>query len=245
MIISFPTLVLPAVLALAATLMTTLATLHQSDDSYAVRRIDSTRAALLAGDAEPWSTAQQINWGTAPWPTAFRALATDEALWLRFDAVDDSPWHTLTNRDDHLWNEEVVEIFIDPDGDHRNYAEIEVSPANVVCDLLVAQGSPDLRADIDWDFAGIETAVHAFEIEGAEVGWTAIVRLPWSGFDAVPGTDVALPPAAGDRWEFNVFRIKRPHGPAEPNRGLVLDAWSPVPAGSFHVPEVFRIMEFE
>ena len=28
--------------------------------------------------------------------------------------ADDRPWHTLTARDDRLWNEEVVEIFIDP-----------------------------------------------------------------------------------------------------------------------------------
>ena len=53
-----------------------------------------------------------------------------------------------------------------------------------------------------------------------------------------------MPPAAGDRWHFNVFRIKRPNGPAEPERDAVYAAWS-TPAGpSFHEPAAFRVMEF-
>jgi hypothetical protein len=41
-----------------------------------------------------------------------------------------------------------------------------------------------------------------------------------------------------------VFRIKRPHGPAEPEREAIYAAWS-VPSGpSFHDPAAFREFVF-
>jgi hypothetical protein len=244
-------MIVPSATALPA-LLTTLSlvfvafTMRQSDAPYTVRSTDSDAATLLAADDDAWENAVAVAWGTDPWPTTFRALAAADALWLRFDAVDDAPWHTYTVRDDKLWEEEVVEIFIDPDGDHRNYVEVEVNPANVVCDLMVERGAPNLLAHIDWDFPGLESAVVALlDDSGTTIGWSAVVRLPWEGFRSVPDTTVPLPPQAGDRWRFNVFRIKRPFGPREPQRRVVLDAWSPVPGRSFHVPEVFRVMEFE
>ena len=38
----------------------------------------------------------------------------ERGLHVRFDAQDPSPWFTKTARDDRLWEEEVVEIFLDP-----------------------------------------------------------------------------------------------------------------------------------
>jgi len=84
---------------------------------YTVVEVDaSARERLLSGDAEAWRRCDAIPRGQAPWTTAFRAAWSREALYLCFDAADDRPWHTLTARDDRLWNEEVVEIFLDPTG---------------------------------------------------------------------------------------------------------------------------------
>jgi hypothetical protein len=235
----------PILLTTVVTAVMSTSAVH-SARAYVVRRSPAAPEALMAAHSATWSEADQIDWGTEPWPTGFRALSTADALWLRFDAVDDSPWNTYTQRDDRLWEEEVVEIFIDPDGDHRNYVEVEVNPANAVCDLLVEEGVPNLRALIEWDFPGIDSAVLPMYGEGdVRTGWTAVIRLPWAGFRSVPGTNVELPPAAGDQWQFNVFRIKRPGGASAPNRDIVLDAWSPTHGPSFHVPEAFRAMEFE
>jgi hypothetical protein len=44
---------------------------------------------------------------------------------------------------------------------------------------------------------------------------------------------------------MNVFRIKRPGGPADPEHGAIYAAWSVPPSGpSFHAPDSFRELVF-
>ena len=215
-------------------------------DGYDARRSSAATEALLGAGRDAWERAQEVTWGPEIYATSFRALWGEEGLFVRFDAVDPSPWHTLTEHDDHLWNEEVVEIFIDPDGDGRNYVEVQINPHNVVCDLVIFEGSPNLRSDIDWNHEGLRSSVQPLRgADGETIGWTAVVFLPWSGFATLPDIGgVRLPPRGGDVWRFNVFRIKRPAGPAEPERDAVYAAWSPTSGPSFHEPAVFRALEF-
>ena len=89
-----------------------------ADDApgYGVMRLPQTRTTLLDADAPIWHDAIAIEWGPDPYRTRFRACWDPIALHVRFDALDDAPWHTMTTRDDHIWEEEVVEIFLDLDG---------------------------------------------------------------------------------------------------------------------------------
>jgi len=216
------------------------------EESYGARRSSASTRALLGGDGEAWEGAKKIAWGPQVYTTSFQALWGEEGLFVRFDAVDPSPWYTLTERDDHLWTEEVVEIFIDPDGDGRNYAEVEISPHNVVCDLMIFEGAPNVRSDIGWDHDGLQSKVSPLSGAGGEtVGWMAIAILPWSSFATLTDSSgISIPPHAGDVWRFNIFRIKRPFGPTEPDRDVVYAAWSPPSGRSFHEPTVFRALEF-
>src|SRR6185503_15352478 len=153
-------------------------------------------AVLLEGSDAGWRDAAVVEWGPPAYLTRFRALAAPDALFLRFDARDPSAWHTMTRRDEHLWEEEVVEIFLDAARTGRDYAEIEISPGNVVCDVRMVRPSPDKKYDLTWDLAGLETRVVRWP-DGK--GWTALARLPWDGFRSLPSTAaVSLPPRAGD-----------------------------------------------
>lgn len=216
------------------------------DASYLVAKTDARPVTLLPGHDHAWRTAQRIAWGPAKYRTVFRALWTDDGLAVRFDVCDDRPWHTLRKRDDPIWNEEVVEVFLDPARLGRHYAEVEISPLNVVTDLHILEPHPHLKADRSWDWLGFESTVVPGSCGGLTPGsWVALAWLPWSGL-ATLAAEVApvVPPAQGDRWRFNVFRIKRPNGPTDPERGAVYAAWS-TPAGpSFHDPSAFREMVF-
>ena len=223
-----------------------LAATETAGPAYRVAPAKAERAALLGATDAGWAGAQKVAWGPAPYETRFRALWSDAGLFLRFDADDSSPWHTMTKRDEHLWEEEVVEIFLDVDRSGKNYAELEISPANVVCDVLMISAWPKKQGDLKWDLAGLETAVHTpKDASGRTTGWTATAFLPWSAFRSLPSAKtISLPPKAQDAWRFNVFRIKRPGGPKAPEKEVVEAAWSPVPGESFHVPEVFRDFVF-
>ncbi len=211
---------------------------------YRVQPAAAKRETLLAGAANAWAPAQRVRWGPAKYATEFSALWDTDALYLRFAATDPMPWHTMTNRDDHLWEEEVVEIFLDPARSGRDYFELEISPANVVCDVRMIQPSPDKKIDLTWNFEGLETRVVP-RVPGRAKGWTALARLPWSGFRSLPSAaGLTLPPRAGDRWRFNLFRVDRPGGKANPEENAVEAAWSPTGQPSFHVPAAFRDFVF-
>jgi Carbohydrate family 9 binding domain-like len=207
-----------------------------------VYRVEPTTASarsLLEASDDEWREAVRLDYGPNGYRTQFRALWSEDALFLRFDVSDPEPWHTMTRRDDPLWDEEVVEIFLDLDGSGTNYAEVELSPANVVCDVRMVRGSPDKKMDLSFDLEGLESRVVP-----REGGWTGLLRLPWSGFRPLPSAaHISLPPKPGDRWRFNVYRIERPNGKGHPSDGAIFASWSPTGSDSFHVPASFQTFE--
>jgi hypothetical protein len=193
-------------------------------------------------------------------------LAWDaDNLYVAFSCSDREPWARMKNRDDSLWQEEVVEVFLDPDGDGQNYAELEVSPTNVVVDLLIPSPSALTANNVRSDIAGLQTAVgrHA-------AGWIAEMAIPWKGL-AYAGISAA--PKAGDQWRAGLYRIKRPGGTAKADQIAALvselkgadsqrklfieqrlkelraddeySAWSVTrPERGFHDPERFGYLQF-
>ncbi len=209
------------------------ALLVRPQTDYEARWTTADAFQLLDPAALEWERAQETTFGAPPYRTRFRALWSGTGLHLRFDSEDDDPWFTMTARDDPLWEEEVVEIFLDPRGDGR-YIEVELNPANVVCDLRrlgPGETATDPIGPMDRGFSvkGMRTAVTS-----DEHGWTGTLMLPWTGL-GLPGA-----PEPGSSFPFNVFRIKRPGGPEAPGRDAIFAAWSPTGSPSFHVPEAFR-----
>lgn len=153
----------------------------------------------------------------APSSSTEVAVSWDAAhLYVAFACADPEPWARHTSRDDRLWEEEVVEVFLDPDGDGRNYAELEVSPTNVVVDLLIAApraAGPGARR---WDIAGLQSAVRRHAS-----GWVAEMAIPWASLAAA---GVTSPPRAGDAWRVGLYRIERPGGPVKAARIDALSA---------------------
>lgn len=232
---------------LAILMLTLVATMAGQKADYTVKRAGNG-VSLKAFDTKPWANAESIVWGPEGYKTTFRALWNDQDLWLRFDVEDPAPWNTMTKRDEHLWDEEVVEIFLDLDGTGKDYAEYELNPANVICDVKMESAWPNVQSNLEWDHAGIASSVKKQPASaGYRGGWTGILRLPWKGFSDLPAVTskrATVPPAAGATWKFNLFRIERPHGPKDPKTDGIFAAWSPTGKPSFHHPASFRSLTF-
>ena len=166
--------------------------------------------------------------GAAPQQaTSVRVAWSAEELRVLFHAEDTHAWATLTERDAPLYEEEVVEVFLDPVGDLESYFEIEVNPLNAVLDLVLRRNRSGYVQDFAWRCAGLRTAV----VKTA-TAWTVELAIPFRSL-------VAEPPRAGDCWRVNFCRIDRPPGvPRE------LSSWSPAGRASFHTPKRFGTLRF-
>jgi hypothetical protein len=73
-------------------------------------------------------------------------LWDDEAIYVGFECDDPDVHAPLTGHDDPLWKHDLVELFIDPDGDGKSYMELHVAASGATADLLWA----DFRPETDW-----------------------------------------------------------------------------------------------
>ncbi len=73
-------------------------------------------------------------------------------------------WATIQRRDGYLWEEEVVEAFMNPDGDGRNYKEFEANPLGTIMDLDIECAGEGRVPDVDryrkCNCRGWQAAVH-------------------------------------------------------------------------------------
>jgi cellulose/xylan binding protein with CBM9 domain len=169
--------------------------------------------------------------GPAAQPTAVRLAWDEAALHVRFECADRDAWGTFTRRDDPLYQEEAVEVFLAPGAaDPARYFEFEVSPRGTLFDAVV--DNPDanratMRTDPAWDCPGLGWAAGP---GAAEEDWWATLAIPWRALLATPEAPLPL------FWRANFYRIERPRDGAPE-----FSAWSPTltaPA-DFHKPARF------
>jgi len=166
--------------------------------------------------------------GAVPAQTTAVKCAWEAHEWrVLFELVDTHVWATLTERGAPLYQEEVVEVFIDPIGDLECYFEIEVNPRNAVLEVVLRRNRSGYTQDFAWRCEGLRTAVCR-----TAAGWCAELAIPFRSL-------IAGPPRAGTRWRANFCRIDRPPGVERE-----LSAWSPPGRASFHTPERFGWVEF-
>jgi hypothetical protein len=188
-----------------------------------------------------WAAAKTINFvrnldgGPSPYPTEAKILYDDKFIYFGFRCVDSNIWSTMKKRDEHLWEEEVVEVFLKPSASNTGYIELEVNPLGTLIDIYLV----DVRKAIpyaSWNSEKIAWAVHVDGTVDGKPGdreWTCEMALPME--DVVPAAHV--PPQEGDRWGLNLYRVEKRPKPADL-------AWSPTMKEDFHVPAKFGTIVF-
>jgi benzodiazapine receptor len=199
-------------------------------------RLDGRPDQLRFPAADAWNKATAIrfdrDWkGENPTPTRateVRLLWTPEMLFLRFVAKYQSLNVYADARNDgwrdQLWNRDVAEVFLQPDGrDALSYKEIEVAPNGFWIDLDISHGAKEeLRSGL----------IRRMALDKEKKVWTAELAIPMRALTANFN--------ASREWRVNFYRVE---GEAEPR---FYSAWSPTYSDvpNFHVPSAFGQLIF-
>ncbi len=129
-----------------------------------------------------------------------------------------------TERDGPLWNDDSIELFLDPGHTHRDYLQLIINAAGTLYD---GRGrDPSWNSD-----AQVQTAV------GAEA-WAGVVSLSFASLGVAAPAEDAL-------WAFNAAFDRSPaQRPMTPwGREEAVVTWAPV-AATLHEPERFGHLRF-
>ncbi|MFH1132114.1 MAG: carbohydrate-binding family 9-like protein, partial [Pseudomonadota bacterium] len=177
--------------------------------------------------------------GTVDIRTDAKLAWDDKFLYVAFNSMDSDIWGTFKKRDDELWTQEAVEVFLDANSDGKDYVELQVSPAGVIFDSYL----PSYRKnENDWN-SKLQAKV---SVDGTlnkrtdkDKGWTVEMAIPWSDVKGKGTYDLKLPPAVGDVWRINMFRVDSPS-----EKVSLAAAWSAPLVGDFHKLDRFGELVF-
>jgi hypothetical protein len=193
-------------------------------------------------DDMPWTSAPVVgdfvnnsDGSPSQYKTEARVLYDDNFLYFSFRCTDDNIWATMKRRDEHLWDEEVVEVFLQADPGQPSYIELEVNPLGTMLDIYLLGARKPLHYE-SWNSEKLQWAVQVdgtIDGKGGDHGWTCEIALPMEDIVTAP----RRPPQPGDRWRMNLYRVEQLPKPA----GL---AWSPTLQDDFHIPKRFGEIVF-
>lgn len=188
------------------------------------------KKAALVGDFVNTSDGSQ-----STYKTEARVLYDENFIYFAFRCADDNIWSTMKRRDEHLWEEEVVEVFLQADPNQPSYIELEVNPLGAMLDIYMLAARKPLRYG-SWNSEKLRWAV---QVDGTVDGkpgdreWTCEIALPVEDVVTAPHR----PPQPGDRWRMNLYR-----GEQLPKAANL--AWSPTMRDDFHIPQRFGEIVF-
>lgn len=194
----------------------------------------ATENFVILGDNE--TIPSVVTWSKMIW--------NDSYLYVAFYCQDITLWATLTERDAQLYREDVVEVFIDADGDGVKYLQIDVNPLNAIFDLwLTKPWDEGGSGHSEWDMNDMLAAVN---LEGTiennsdeDDRWTCEMAFPFSAM-VFAAENMSYPPEAGDEWKFNLYRFNMES--TDDPLGIAT-GWSQTSGGQ-HEPENFGTILF-
>ncbi len=206
--------------------------------------------------AAPWSDDFiDIEGDAKPRPrfrTRMKMLWDDGGLAIGADMEEPHVWGTLTEHDSVIFQDNDFEVFLDPDGDHHMYVELEINALNTTWDLLLVRPYRDHGPPVDgFELKGLRTAVWVDgtlnDPSDVDRGWSVAIYIPWEALKQVAGCP--CPPSAGDIWRINFSRVQWEHDVVDgryvrrpgPEDNWV---WSPQGVVDMHQPEHWGLLEF-
>lgn len=167
--------------------------------------------------------------------TEAKVLYDNNFVYFAFRCGDENIWSTMKHRDEELWHEEVVEVFLQADPNQPSYLELEVNPLGNMLDIYMLAARKPLHYE-SWNSEKLRWAVQVDGTVDGKAGdreWTCEIALPLEDIVTAPNR----PPLPGDRWRMNLYRSEQLPKPASL-------AWSPTLQDDFHIPRRFGEIVF-
>lgn len=183
--------------------------------------------------------------------TRAKLLWDDRALYIGAKLEEPHVWATLTQRDSVIFHDNDFEVFLDPDGDHANYLELEVNAFGTPWDLKLPYPYRAGGGETPYTITGLKVGV---AIDGTindprdtDRGWSVTLAWPWEDLEA--WCRGACPPHPGDVWRINFSRVQWKHK-VQDGRYVKLPGpednwvWSPQGVVDMHRPWMWGRLQF-
>lgn len=172
------------------------------------------------GTSEKWKGAEWIDLlrqgsGLTVYKTRVKLLYSETGIYFLFNCEDKKLTSTMKADNLHLWEEDVVEVFLWTDESFPVYFEYELSPLNFELPIIVPNDKGNFFGWLPWQYEGDRKTQHATSTEGgmkksggSVTGWKAEFYIPYKLL--VPLNHV--PPVSGTKWRANMYRIDYDNG---------------------------------
>jgi hypothetical protein len=196
--------------------------------------------ANKAWEKTAWINIPARNSSRTSYPTRAKIMYSDKGIYLFYSCDDKKITASLEADFVNLWDEDVVEIFLQPDTTVVDYFEYELSPLNYELPIMIYNRGGQLNSWMPFGYEGKRKTKHATQIIGGEKksdaevkGWTAEFFIPFALLEPV----MKKMPVKGTIWKGNIYRI-------DYDKGQALYSWQ-MTGESFHVPQKFGYFIFE
>jgi len=187
-------------------------------------------------------------------PTKVKIAYTDEALYIGAELIEPHIWAYQEEKNKPIFRyDNDFEVFIDPDGDHCNYYELELNAINTIWELSLPYPYRNKgKARNPDNMPGMESAVKVYgslnDPSDIDSSWTVEIKFPFEGFKKY--NSPAIPPMTGDHWRINFSRVQWDYTIREDSyvkkSGTTPDnwVWSPQYEINMHAPEHWGYLFF-
>ncbi len=204
---------------------------------------------------EIWQTAhylsplQDIKSHKKPSPyhnTPIQLAWNDTHLFLAATIEDYHIYATYLEDESPLYQEDVFELFFDPDGDGKDYFELEINPLGTIWDLQLTAGyRHGGKAKSEWTCEAMEKAIcingSINQSTDTDQSWVLELAIPFTSLNT-------RPPIKDTKWRANFMRVDWELEPQQ-NSYKKMDkahiwTWAEQGMLDIHLPEKWGILMF-
>ena len=208
-------------------------------------QVSSSLFVDIEGDAKPLPR----------FDTRVKILWDEDYLYIGATLEEPKVQASFLEKNSYIFHDDNnFEVFVDPNGDHCNYYELELNAFNTIWELSLPvpyrnSGKPN---DPD-NMPGLKTAVAVYgtinDDSDIDSVWTVELAFLFEDFEKYDA--VNTPPRPGDYWRINFSRVEWRYNFTENKYvkvpGLREDNWVWSPQGeiNMHAPEHWGILHFQ